>query len=112
MKIVTHQNGSVAVLAPHGPLAGDELDDFRTALSQAIEQKSGRVVVDMSDAPYLDSSGIETLLDLCGGMQTASARPRLAQLSETSREALELTNVLEKLIAFDTVENAIRSYKR
>ena len=112
MKVDTQLHGSVSVIAPHGPLAGDDVVPFQRALSQAIELKSGRVVVDMGDVPYLDSSGIETLLSLCGGAQAASARPRLAKLGETSREALDLTNVLDKLTIFDTVESAIRSYKR
>jgi anti-anti-sigma factor len=112
VKVDTHLHGSVSVLVPHGPLAGDELDTFRPELEAAINQKSGRVVLDMSRVAYLDSAGIETLLDLCTGRQPTAARPRLAQLGETSREALDLTNVLPRLMVFDTVENAIRSYKR
>ena len=112
MKVDTQLHGSVSVVVPHGALAGEDITGFQTALAQAIELKSGRVVVDMSDVPYLDSGGVETLLALCGGAQAASARPRLARLGETSREALDLTNVLEKLTVFDTVESAIRSYKR
>lgn len=112
MKVDTQLHGSVSVVVPRGPLAGEDVAPFLNALAQAIELKSGRVVVDMGDVTYLDSGGIEALLSLCGGAQAASARPRLAKLGETSREALDLTNVLEKLTIFDTVESAIRSYKR
>lgn len=112
MKVDTQLHGSVSVLVPHGPLAGEDVDKFRAQFQAAIEQKSGRVVLDMSDVPYLDSSGIESLLDVCAGQQAASARPRLAQLAETCREALDLTDVLPRLTVFDTVESAIRSFKR
>jgi anti-anti-sigma factor len=112
MKTDIQLHGSVSVLIPHGPLAGDELDDFRRDFQAAIAHKSGRVVLDMSDVPYLDSAGIEALLGLCTGSEAATAGPRLAQLGETCREALDLTNVLPRLTVFDTVENAIRSYKR
>lgn len=112
MKVDVQLHGSVSVVVPHGPLAGDETAAFHNALCRAIEQKSGRVVVDMTDVPYVDSGGIQALLELCGGAQAASARPRLVKLGETSREALDLTNVLDKLTIYDTVENAIRSYKR
>ncbi len=112
MKVDTHLHGSVSVLVPHGPLAGDDVEGFRQTLTLSIDQKSGRVVLDMSDVPYLDSSGINALLELCTGQQAASARPRLALLGETSREALDLTDVLPQLTVFDTVESAIRSYKR
>lgn len=112
MKVDTQLHGSVSVVVPHGPLAGDDLDAFRRQLRAAIDQKSGRVVIDMSDVPYLDSGGIELLFELCAGPQTASAHPRLAGLGDTSREALDLTDVLVRLAVFDTVESAIRSYKR
>ncbi len=112
MKIDAHLHGSVSVLIPHGPLAGDDLDAFRQDFQLAIDQKSGRVVLDMSDVPYLDSAGIEALLELCTSQPAAAARPRLARLADATREALDLTNVLPRLTVFDTVENAIRSYKR
>jgi anti-sigma B factor antagonist len=112
MKIDTQAHGSVAVLVPHGPLAGAAVEDFRQTLGRAIDQKSGRVVLDLSEVPYLDSAGIEALLELCAGQPIAAARPRLAQLSGTSREALDLTEVLPRLTVFDTVDSAIRSYKR
>ena len=112
MKIDTQLHGSVSVLVPHGPLAGSDVEELRQTLSVTIDQKSGRVVLDMSDVPYLDSSGIEALLELCAEQQLGTARPRLAQLGETTREALDLTDVLPRLTVFDTVESAIRSYKR
>jgi len=112
MKTDTQSHGTVSVVSPHGPLAGDELDSFCQAFQAAISHKSGRVVLDMSDVPYLDSAGIETLLQSCTEQLAAAARPRLAQLRDTCREALDLTGVLPQLTVFDTVESAIRSYKR
>src|SRR5262245_3271194 len=105
-------HGSVAVLVPHGPLTSDQTDSFHGKLKSASEQRQGRVVVDLRDVAYLDSRGIETLLELCGERRSVVQRATLAQLSEACREALDLTNVLPRLDVFDTVENAIRSYKR
>lgn len=71
-----------------------------------------RVVLDLADVPYLDSSGIELLLELCGVQVAPHQRPKLAALSETCLEALELTSILTRLEVFDTVENALRSCQR
>ena len=112
MKIDTQIHGTVAVLVPHGPLTADAVDDFTSRLKMTAEQRQGRVVVDCRDVPYLDSRGIETLVYLCGERREASTRPKLTHLVDTCREALDLTGVLPRLDTFDTVENAIRSYKR
>lgn len=112
MKIDIQPHGSVTVLVPHGPLTTDQVDVFHGKLKSAIDQRQGRVVIDLRDVSYFDSRGIETLLELCGERRTVVQRPTLAQLGETCRETLDLTNVLARLDVFDTVENAIRSYKR
>lgn len=112
MKIDVQIHGSVAVVVPHGPLTADQVDAFHGKLKSAMEQRQGRVVIDLRDVAYFDSRGIETLLQLCGERRAVVQKPTLAQLGETCREALDLTHALQRLDVFDTVENAIRSYKR
>ncbi len=111
MKVQTQQQGNVTVVGLHGPLITDELEDVRRAL-QPGNGDLRRTILDMSDVPYLDSNGIELLLELCGAHLSPHQRPKMAALSETCLEALELTDVLPRLDVFDTVENAIRSCQR
>ncbi len=111
MKIDLQQHGIVIVLRPHGALAADDVDAFTRAMQDATDKTGGRVVVDMSDVPFLDSRGIETLLQQGAG-QSGVNPPTFAALGETCREALDLTEALPRLRTFDTVENAIRSHKR
>jgi anti-anti-sigma factor len=112
MKVQAQNHGSVTVLAAHGPLVADELSDFRRGVETANAAQARRVILDLADVPYLDSAGIELLLDVCGAHVSPVSRPKLAALSETCREALELTDVLPRLEVFDTVENALRSCQR
>jgi anti-anti-sigma factor len=119
VRIPAQTHGRVTLLAPQGPLVGDELPDFRRAVESAAAARGGHVVVDLNQVPYLDSAGLELLLELCGAQaagpassRSGRARPKLAALSETCRDALELTDVLPQLEVFDTVENALRSCQR
>ncbi|MBK9121192.1 MAG: STAS domain-containing protein [Phycisphaerales bacterium] len=111
MKVQVEPHGSVAVLVPHGALTGDETLDLRRAV-ETHGCQARRMVIDMADVPFLDSSGIELLLDLGHANHAAPLRPKLAALSESCREALDLTDVLNRLEVFDTVENALRSCQR
>ena len=72
--------------------------------------ENSRVVIDMSGVPYFDSAGIQAVLALSTSDRAAPFRPKLAALTETCRDALDLTNVIARLDVFDTVENAARSY--
>lgn len=112
MKIDVQVHGLVGVVTPNGPLAGEDVQRFRAAVDAAAAQRGGRVVVDMKGVPFLDSAGIEALLAIFASGGVPTARPRLARLSDTCREALDLTEVLPRLEPFDTVENAIRNFTK
>lgn len=112
MKLDRQTHGVTMVLAAHGPLTGTEVGDFLHGVASAVREKSGRVVVDMWDIPYLDSEGIEALLQVAAPASSAGHRPRFARLTETCRVALDLTDALSQLDVYDTVESAIRSYAR
>ncbi|RMF83612.1 MAG: anti-sigma factor antagonist [Planctomycetota bacterium] len=111
MRVDVQSSGSVAVLTPHGPLIRDEVEDFDRVVRDSIKARDGRVVIDFQHVPYLDSAGIEALLEVASATPSVTS-PRFAQLGDTCREALDLTNVLAQLDVFDTVEHAIRSFKR
>ena len=111
MKVDVQSSGAVAVLTPHGPLTTDEVPDFARVMRDSIEARDGRVVVDFQNVPFLDSAGIEALLEVAA-VAPGLVSPRFAQLGDTCREALDLTDVLAQLDVFDTVEHAIRSFKR
>lgn len=111
MKVHSQVHGHVTVLVPHGPLVNDELIDLRRAVEEATAS-SKRTVLDMQNIPYMDSSGIELLLETCSAHLPAHRRPTLASLTETCMESLELTDILPRLEVFDTVENALRSCQK
>jgi anti-anti-sigma factor len=112
VKVDAQPHGGVTVVVPHGPLISEEMIDLRRAVEAAYESGSRRVVVDLADVPYLDSGGLELLLEIGNVTRAPHQRPTLASVTETCLEALELTNVLSRLEVFDTVENALRSCQR
>jgi stage II sporulation protein AA (anti-sigma F factor antagonist) len=112
MKIQTLPRGNVIVISAHGPLVAEDLADLRRAVENALTAGGQRLLLDLADVPYLDSAGMELLLELCQAGLGPQRRPRIAALSETCLEALELTDVLPRLEVFDTVENAVRSCQR
>lgn len=112
MKVHSQPHGNITVLTAHGPLLAEESIDLRRSIETAMAAGAKRVVVDLADVPYLDSGGIELLLESCDVTHSPYQRPVLAALSETCLEALELTNCLPRLEVFDTVENAMRSCRR
>jgi hypothetical protein len=125
MKIDVQRHGTVTVVVPQDAITETTAAELRSALEREGLQSTVRVVLDLSQVAYVDSAGIEFLLEFCGtpGLQRAptaagdrrppigaTLRPRMAGLTDTVREALYLTDTLNRFTVFDTVPAAVRSY--
>ncbi|MBU0641575.1 MAG: STAS domain-containing protein [Planctomycetes bacterium] len=110
MKVEIQRHGSVNVIAPRDALTESTTAELRQELQSELGQPGVRMVLNMAHVPYVDSAGIEYLLGLAGDASAGSLRPRLADLTDTVREALFLTSTLKRFYVFESVEDAVRSY--
>src|SRR5690349_7333535 len=110
MEIAELRQGAVTVIKPGGAVAGDDADRLRAALGRAAEANLGRVIVDASAVPFVDSRGIEALLDVSDELGQGGRALKVAGVTPTVREALDLTGVGEALEFFDDVHAAVRSF--
>lgn len=111
MKVDFDRHGTVTVIAPHDALSEGTLGDLQEAIRQVGEGGGrARIVLDLTQVAFVDSAGIEYLLDLGGAEDQCGVQPRLAAMNDTVRDALNLTEVLPRLAVYDSVEAAVRSY--
>ncbi len=110
MNIIEQHQGAVTVLKPEGPLAADDVKLFATALSKAIGTNLGRCVVDLSAVPFVDSKGLEALLDATEEMAHGGRALKLCAVNKTIRQVLELTELVSQFDHFEDVNSAVRSF--
>lgn len=110
MKVERQQVGTVEVLAPIGALVDPEADDFFKLLKAQVESMNPRVVVSMHEVPYLDSVGIEGLLDATDELIERATTLKLARVQSTCREILEITGTAARFSFFSDVPDAVRSF--
>ena len=60
MRIQEQKHGAVTVLKPAGPLVEDDVESFKSRLLELMQETLGRVVVDASAVPFVDSKGLES----------------------------------------------------
>lgn len=109
MKIEQQQVGSVTVLTVKGALVEDDATRFGTELGRAIGSNA-RLVLDLHEVPYVDSTAIEGLLDAADALDERSVRLRLTSVTPTVREVLQLTGTSQRFEFFEKVEDAVRSF--
>jgi anti-anti-sigma factor len=110
VKIEVQKMGSVTVLTPRAAVSGGEVDDFISAVEEYRRKTNGRIVLECSQMPFLDSRGIEALWDLADRQREGGQPTKLAAVPELCREILELTGIAPHLDLFDSAESAVRSF--
>ena len=110
MEIKQQQHGAVTVIRPDGALTGDDVNEFTRHVQSALSDSQGRFVLDATDIAFVDSLGLEALLDMSEGMAKSGQTPRLACVNETVRLVPELTEMSQRFEYFDEVNTAVRTF--
>lgn len=81
------------VIRPSGDIDLSRAPAFRVHIAEVFQTAPKRVIIDLSDVPYMDSSGVATLVE---GMQLASrgsAKLVLVGLQERVRSIFEIARL-------------------
>ena len=110
MKITEVRQGAVSVIRPSGPLTAAEAPLLREHVGRELSGNLGRVVLDMTEIPYVDSAGLEALLEITERMGEGAQVLRICGANKTVREVLTLTDLAPLFDHFDDVTTAVRSF--
>ena len=110
MKIIETKQGAVTVIKPAGPLTQADATEFKHTAMKVLQGNLGRMLVDMSAIPFIDSMGLEVLYDLTEEMTKSGQMLKLCASNKTLREVLNLTGLSPLFEHFDDVNTAVRSF--
>ena len=111
MRIDTHRHGAVSVVRPDGPvITEDDATLLRTESFNVLGTTLGRFIVDASEMTFVDSNGLEALVDITDEVSAGGQQLKLCAVSETLREILVLTGLTNKFQQFEDVQSAVRSF--
>jgi anti-sigma B factor antagonist len=110
MALKEQKYGAVHVLRPEGPLKGADADQFKERLVQLMTASLGRCVVDAAAVQFVDSKGLEALVDANDAMAETGQSLKLCGANETVRLVLEITELAPRFEFFVDVNAAVRSF--
>jgi anti-sigma B factor antagonist len=93
------------VLCLRGPLTLENLPLFQNAIRR--EENVPMVIVDLSDVPYIDSSGLGSLVSAYVTRHKATRRIALSGLNDRVLKLFETTKVEPLFLIFPTLDDAI-----
>jgi anti-sigma B factor antagonist len=101
--IQTRRAGSTTILDLHGPLiAGQEDAGLRQAIRLAFDGGARTVILNMTDVPGIDSSGVAAL---ASGHMTATNRDGHLKLCNLTQKLKDVFLVMRLNTVFDSYES-------
>ena len=111
MRIETNRHGAVSVVRPDGPvISNDDAALLKNEAFSVLGETLGRFIIDTTEMTFVDSSGLEALVDITDEVAAGGQQLKLCGVSETLREILMLTGLTSKFQQYEDVQSAVRSF--
>jgi anti-sigma B factor antagonist len=81
------------VVTPAGDIDLNNAHRFQLALRHALESQPPRLVVDLAKVPYMDSSGVATLVDALQNVRRYGGQLVICSLHPKVRSIFEITRL-------------------
>ena len=107
LQIDIETNGNATVVVPLGDIDLSKSSELRSSLRDIIDGKPEKIVVDLSHVPYMDSSGVATLIEGLQLSQQGSIDFILCCLTEGVRSIIDIARLDQIFIILDSKEESI-----
>jgi anti-sigma B factor antagonist len=112
IRITNREVDGVTVVTLEGRIIlGEESHSFRENLKNLLAEGKKKIVLNVANIKYIDSSGLGALVAAYYSAKTQSASMRLCNLGGKFYEALQITKLLTVFDVYDTEAAAVNSFE-
>ena len=110
MNIREERHNDVVVFALEGDVNIANSPELRKAFDAMIKRQEKKVLVDFSKVPYIDSSGLATLIEMFQRLKKIGGALRFCSLEQKVKNVFEVTKLHKLFEIFDTRETALKGF--
>jgi anti-sigma B factor antagonist len=111
MTLTTRDAGAVTVVDIAGRITVQEgADEFRDLARDLLDRDRARIVLNMRDVPYIDSTALGELIRTHTSATRHHGSLKLLNVSPHVHQLLVITNLLSVFDLFDSEADAVRSF--
>ena len=107
LQLATRHEGDVSVVSARGEVDVFTAPGLDTELDALIAAGNARLVVDLSEVAFLDSTGLGVLVKALKHAREAGGWLHLVVTSDRIRKIFEITGLDASIPIFDTAQDAI-----
>jgi anti-anti-sigma factor len=102
--------GAVEVIVPNAPLKGECVEELLETVHHCLADGLPMLVLNLHDVPLLDSTGLESLLDIRDLVEKRGGTVKLASPPPLSEDILRVSGVGQQFEIFTDEKSAVRSF--
>ena len=110
MKIkTTEKYGAIIIELKGNVMGGDDTKDFNNLLHKLIDEEKTRVIIDLGDVKFMNSSGLGMMIGGLTTMKKANGQYKLANVTDKIESLLIITKLITIFEHYDSVDAAVES---
>ena len=111
LNINERQAGDVTVLDMSGKITiGEGSVALRTAIRRLLEEGKKRILLNLAQVSYIDSSGIGELVSSFTAVKKEGGHLKLLKLTQKIQDLLAITKLLTVFDTYDSEQEAVQSF--
>ena len=110
MQVKIEDKNEVKICYINGEIDINSAPQIKKIFDKIISEKSNKVLVNLKDVSYVDSSGLATMVEMLKNIRTYGGKMKISNLSQKVKSLFEITK-LDKLFGIKIDESdGINSY--
>jgi anti-sigma B factor antagonist len=111
LSIGAREVSHVTILDLRGRIVlGDEIDELRSAIRNLIDEGKKKIILNLADVDYIDSSGVGALVGGFTAVRNAGGELKLLNLSQKVHDVLHVTKLYTVFDIRDDEFHAVKSF--
>jgi anti-sigma B factor antagonist len=112
IKVTELTDKGIVILQPKGNfVGGDETDELREAIKKYSELTNKKLIVDLGDVLYLNSTALGVLISAHANYSKREGKIKLCQLNKNLENLFVITKLALIFDSYPTQEEAIKSFE-
>ncbi len=111
MKILSEDLDQLTIFKVQGDVVADASDDLLAEVRERMNRQVRDFVFDLAETEFIDSRGLEALLEIQDNATEQLGQVRLAAVAEGVSEILRITRLASRIERHATVDEAIKSMR-
>ena len=110
MKIKKSKVGVISYIEPEIPIASEGVKELKNVIEDCFKESEYKIVINFRTVPYIDSEGLETLLDILGEVRKKGGSIKISDPNPVCNDIFTATRFDTLFEIYSSVEKAGRSF--